>query len=284
MFYGRCICDVAEIFLLLSYHCYQQRHTGLAMNSMMTLHAVIRMDPRYWLPLLALVSLSSSQCDLTPSQGQMTGRVTGISCLEYSYAAMTFLQCALKCYRQAQCRVAYLKCENSSCICVLCPGVEEIDFSVGYETFFLKGRVLAKNATIPPDQRETIPGGLSVGQVIVAKLVLASEYTALRFDLPNGDIAFAMSIRVGYSPVIRNTFRNGQWGLQESSKPHFNFTSGQEVEIVCIITQVGYKVYIDKILFFTYQHRLQINLATIQYVVIDAGGTSGHCKSLLLVI
>ena len=133
MFYGECICDVNELFSRLSYLCHQQRLTDLAMISVMTLHAVRRMtlhavrrmtlhavrrmtlhavrrmtlhavrrmDLRYWLPFLALVSLSSSQCDLTPSEGQMTRRVTGISCLEYSYVAITFFQCALNCYPQA---------------------------------------------------------------------------------------------------------------------------------------------------------------------------------------
>ena len=92
-------------------------------------------------------SLSSSLFDLTPSQDQMTGRITGISCLEY--ADMTFAQCALCCYPLALCRVAYLKCESSSCFCVLCAGVEEIDFSVVDEKFFLNGRVLEKNLAIP---------------------------------------------------------------------------------------------------------------------------------------
>ena len=95
-----------------------------------------------------------------------------------------------------------------------------------------------------------------MGQVLVAKLVLASRFTGLHVDLSNGDIAFVMSFWIWSRDVVKNTIINGSLGLEEFLKPHFNFTPGQEVEIVCIITQVGYTVYIDKILFFIYHHRL----------------------------
>ena len=256
------------------------------MKSVMIAHAVRKTDLRYWLPLLAMVSVSSSQCNLTMSQGQMTGRVTGISCLEYSYPDVTFAQCTLHCYPQAQCRVAYLKCQNSSCFCVLCPGVEDIDFSVDDEEFFLKGRSLAENVAIPipPGKTVSIPGGLFAGQLIVAKVVLASSYTAFYFNHSNGDVALLMSIRLYSHLLVRNSKINGHWGPEEISSPHFNFAPGQEIEVMYIITQAEYKVYIDKLLFFTYQHRLHVNLASIEFFLISGGGTGGNCKSLFVII
>ena len=256
------------------------------MKSLLTLHAVRKMDIRFCLPLLLMVSLSSSECDLTPSPGQMTGRVTGMTCLEYAYANVTFFQCALQCYLQAQCRVAYQKCESYSCFCVFCSGVEEIDFGVVDEKFFLKGRVLAKNVAIPPGQNVSMPGGLFVGQVIVAKVALTSGWTILFFELPNSDILFTMSIRMQTRSVVRNSYINGRWGSEERSKPHFNFAPGQEVEVVYIIRQSEYNVYIDKVPFFTFKHRVHDNLAAVQFYHIGGGGTEtgGNCKSLFVII
>ena len=254
------------------------------MKSVMTLHAVRTTELMYWLPLLAMVSLSSSQCVLTPSKGQMTGRVTGISCLEYSYPDVTFAQCALYCYLEAQCRVAYLKCESPSCFCVLCPAVEEIDFSVVDEKFFLKGRVLVKNVSfLSPSQEISIPVELFVGQVIVAKIVLPSYKINLYFTLPNGDIPLMTSFRMQTRAIVRNSATNGHWGTEERSIPHFNFSPGQEVEVVCIITQAVYRVYIDKREFFTYQHRVQTDLASIHSLGLSSSGTSGECKSLFVI-
>ena len=135
--------------------------------------------------------------------------------MEYSYAAINFLQCALKCYPQAQCRAAYPKCENSICFCVLCLGVEIIDFSVVDEKLFLEGRVMAKNATMSPDQKETIPGGLSVGQIIVAKVVMTSGITFSKCNLPNGDVTLSVSIWIRSRFIVSNSKINGHWARGE---------------------------------------------------------------------
>ena len=248
----------------------------------MTLHTVRRMDFWFWLPLLVAVSLCSDQCDLTPGPGPTTGRVTGISCQKFDN--MTVGQCVLQCLAWTECRVAYVECGGSVCVCVLCRGAHAIDFSIAGETFYLKGRVLAaENMAIPPARTVSIPGGLSVGQVFVARVSLTSDRTYLLFLTPADIYAFVVEFRMYTRAIVRNTRFQWGWSYEERSKPHFNFAAGQEIEIVIIVRQADYMVYIDKVPFFTFKHRYT-DLESIQTFESSGIGAGGNFKSFFLTI
>ena len=91
----------------------------------------------------------------------MTGRIQGISCTNLSQFSLTAGQCILRCYYLDQCRVAFVQCQDLGCTCTMCQGVLAIDFTQLDQKFYLKGRVLGENVTIPPYRRWDIPGWAS---------------------------------------------------------------------------------------------------------------------------
>ena len=47
---------------------------------------------------------------------------------------------------------------------------------------------------------------------------------------------------------------NETWGPKEIGAPHFNFQSGQEVDVLYVVTAQGYDLYIDRVLFKRFAH------------------------------
>ena len=229
----------------------------------------------YWLSLLATVSLiSSQQCDMTPTPTQMVGKIQGISCINFSNFSWAAGQCILHCYHLNKCRVAFLQCQDLECACILCQGVHAIDFTKVDKKFYLKGQVLGENLSLPPYRRWNIPdGNLEVGQVIIARVVLATTNTKLFLTYLNLDIALFIQIKVGSRTVARSTRINWQFSPQETEVPYFNFTVGQEIEVVYVIRSDEYWVYFDKTIFFTYHH--QISLEAVVFFEATAIGSMG---------
>ncbi|GFR85188.1 hypothetical protein ElyMa_000690000 [Elysia marginata] len=151
----------------------------------------------FFLSLLATQSVNASQCDLSPRPGQMPGGVIGISCTNLSLADMTIGQCALQCHSLDNCRVSYMTCEESICQCFLCQGVHKILFNRPSDTLQLNGNMVATNKPLPPNRKWSIPGGgLSVGRVIMIRLILSSEKTALYLAGSGTDVALVIRFNV----------------------------------------------------------------------------------------
>ncbi|KAK3726245.1 hypothetical protein RRG08_033409 [Elysia crispata] len=249
----------------------------MALSSFQLYDAARGLHSRSWVPLLATFSLISAQCDLTAGPGQMSGEVTATSCVEYIAVDMTVGRCALLCHFQVECFVAYTNSDDGVFRCILCEGVEAIDFTAVHENFYLGGRVLLENHGSVPSHRLSLAGGLSVGQVMVVKFVMWSDRTFFLLIQTNGHYAMLVEFRLYSRAIVRNS-KLGWWGHEERSKPHFNFVAGQEVEIVYIVRQNDYMIYIDKLPFFTFQHRVT-DLESIQYFEFAGSGSGGNLKS-----
>ncbi|GFR62415.1 galectin [Elysia marginata] len=234
-----------------------------------------------WLPMLATVTLISGQCDVTPSAG-IAGQVSGTVCLEYQLSTnMTAIKCILQCFLEEECRVAYIDSDGGLTRCVKCQGIQSIEFtSAVHEKFYLHGEVLTENLVTAPQQKLFIAGGLAVGQVVILKGVLWSQRTFILFTLTNNNYAFLIEFRLYSAAIVRNA-KFGYWGHEERSKPHFNFTAGQEVEIVCIVGQEEYVVFMDKLFFFTFRHRT-LDLGAINYLEYAGTGTAGSLSSFFI--
>ncbi|GFR77041.1 galectin [Elysia marginata] len=234
------------------------------------------------LPLLATVSVIASQCDLSPRPGQMTGEVTGITCANFSLADTTIGQCVLQCHIRDDCRVAYQSCEESSCDCVLCHGVHAIDFTRHDTTFYLKGSTVVTDAAVPPYQKWSIPGGgLSVGRVIRVRTVLSSKKLNLILAQSNRDIALLIITDLTSQTVLRQNRVGSRYGHAENNVPYFNFTAGQEVEVVVIVREDKYLVYFDSLEFFSFAHR-NSDLETIVFFEVNGSGSMGRIQSLYI--
>ncbi|GFO46546.1 galectin [Plakobranchus ocellatus] len=234
-----------------------------------------RMYLRYWLPLILTLSLTSGECDLTPRYDSVVpGNVTGISCQEDHTPNMTSSRCVLLCHAALGCRAAVAVCSSSACFCTHCADIFNIDFeAVGVESH-LKGRIFAEYLAFPPGRLIPIPNGLSVGQVIRVRVKLASYSTRLLLlTQENANIAFSMAFRFYSKSIVRNSYIKG-WGPEERSKPHFNFSPGQEIEVLYIVKSTEYVVYINSENFFAFEHRVH-DLHSIKNIQIDSMNSAG---------
>ncbi|RUS76280.1 hypothetical protein EGW08_015952 [Elysia chlorotica] len=228
--------------------------------------------------LLANLYIISSQCDLAIGPGQITGKVTATSCVEVLVADFSVGQCYLLCHYRIECHVAYTDTTNGVFRCVLCREVEAIDYTAAPEHFFLRGKVLFENHGAVSSEIVSLPGGLSVGQVIVVQFVMGSDRTFLLMVQTEDHYPFLVEFRISSSDIVRNA-KFGSWGYEERSKPHFNFSAGQLVEIVYIVRHADYMVYIDRFPFFTFQHRTA-DLQSIQKF--ELTGTATNLKSIAI--
>ncbi|GFR67861.1 galectin [Elysia marginata] len=211
----------------------------------------------FWLPLLALISIITGQCNFSNQPFQMTGEVTGIACTNFSLSDMTTGQCVLYCHFRNDCQVAYQSCEAPGCLCVLCQGSHAIDFTRLDRKFYLKGNMVTTDPAVPPYRKWTLPGGgLKVGRVFIIRLLLSSQSITLHLVDPN-IVGFPFYIRIDVIDrrIVRNSKKGKKYGNQESAIPYFNFTGGQEIELTCVVRKDEYLVYIDQYEFFTFTHR-----------------------------
>ncbi|GFO46535.1 galectin [Plakobranchus ocellatus] len=163
---------------------------------------------------------------------------------------MTSSRCALRCHAALDCRAAIAVCSSSACFCIHCADIFNNDFAaIGVESH-LKGRIFAEYLAFPPDRQISIPNGLSVGQVLRVKVKLASDSTSLKLlSQENAFTAFLIDFRFYAKSIVRNSNIQG-WGLEERYKPHFNFSPGQEIDVLYIVRSTEYVVYIDSAQFF----------------------------------
>ena len=73
--------------------------------------------------------------------------------------------------------------------------------------------------------------------------------------LNSDDIAFHFNPRFNQDVVVRNTFRNGEWGPEERDGG-FPFTAGEEFSLIFVCQDYGYEVAVNGDHFTTYLHRL----------------------------
>ena len=200
----------------------------------------------------------------------MTGQVTAISCSTLPYSTWSAGECVVQCYIQDECRVAFRNCTDSKCGCDLCQGVQAIDFTKD-DTFFLNGLVLAQNVNVPPFTYWLLPGGLSIGQVIRVRVVLAAHQTRLALTHSNGDLALNMHIKFNPNSVTRHSRTNNVRSHSEEYVPFFNFTVEQDIEIVYLVEPDKFVVYFERAEFFSYEYRTT-DLESIEKFSVNAAG------------
>ncbi|KAK3773655.1 hypothetical protein RRG08_001385 [Elysia crispata] len=236
----------------------------------------------YWLPFLVTAPLLSNQCDFSPIPGHtMRGIFEGFSCSKFSSTNATLVQCALQCYKfsPSQCRFTRQICFGSICRCFACGGAEAIEFRSDHEPFYLRGNLLVTDATVPPYGQWSIPDGLKKGRVIQVKCVLPTMRVNFILACEHSDIAFVLEINVNARRIKRNSRINGTFGSEETKVPFFNFTAGEELEVVYIVRHADYFVYINQVSFFTFSHRVQ-DIEKIKHFEVNGGGTGGLIKSV----
>ncbi|GFO08581.1 galectin [Plakobranchus ocellatus] len=222
------------------------------------------------LVLLATFSVIWATCDVTPHNfRRWRGSVKGGDCQTLGTPGLTYLLCVEKCSKTPDCKALTHACNLLACLCIYCNYVEDLLFSDNAVTFiYMKDKLLAQN--MDSSNRVSLPlnEGLSVGQVIRAMLRLGSEFTGFLLVTSQEDFALLIGFRVSFGEIVRNSKIGGQWGDEEFNIPHFNFTAGQEVEIICIVQDRGYLVYIDTVQFFDFRHRYS-DLSSIAYVWVE---------------
>ncbi|GFR85186.1 hypothetical protein ElyMa_000689900 [Elysia marginata] len=156
--------------------------------------------------LLVKVTVNTNQCDLSPRLDPLVGEVNGTTCTTWSSDDVTIAHCVLQCHILADCRVAYQSCEGRSCHCVLCRGVDAIDFARLDKQFYLKGTEVAADVTFPPDLNWDLPGGgLSVGRVIRVRVVLPKERLDLVLSDSHSNNAFVIRMNMFTKGIRRNS-------------------------------------------------------------------------------
>ncbi|GFR75207.1 galectin [Elysia marginata] len=66
------------------------------------------------------------------------------------------------------------------------------------------------------------------------------------------------AIRFNERSVVSNSFI-GYWGGENRYTPHFNFQQGQELNVFCVVNSQRYELYLDRVMFKQFPHRLPID-------------------------
>ncbi|GFR99221.1 hypothetical protein ElyMa_004522400 [Elysia marginata] len=181
-----------------------------------------------WVCVLCVLATVSAavyrDCDLHSHQPNFTvGRVSGTACQELSSPYMTRAQCTLLCLHRNRkrgpdrCVGFSFSCSSdvTDCLCEVCEGLADIDFSAANSSLYLQTKLLADNLTIPPLRNIPMADGLAVGMFIRVALRTMSRRTMLYLMIPPQTVTFAIDIRSQQSQVVRNAFLNGAWGPEE---------------------------------------------------------------------
>ncbi|GFR62408.1 galectin [Elysia marginata] len=239
----------------------------------------------FCLLLLTSAPLVSGSCSLSPPTLMRTfpGRVTGRTCEDVSWPNITTAQCVMHCLSRQECTLVSIECEAGPCRCSVCQGVEDIDDANSTSPpteVYLIGTEMETNWTVPPLHTLLLPSTVVVGQVFRFLLNLPTTSISLKLAI-GGQLAFLLEFRVISSKIVRNTLLNNSWGDREEEIPYYDFPADSEVEVIYIVRSQDYKVYVNSVFFFTFQHR-EPDLTLINRFEIDGIGDFGIMKSLFV--
>ncbi|GFR67864.1 endonuclease domain of the non-LTR retrotransposon LINE-1 [Elysia marginata] len=229
--------------------------------------------------------LVSESCSLSPPTLMRTfpGRVTGRTCEDVSWPNITTPQGVMHCLSRQECTLVSIECEAGPCRCSVCQGVEDIDDANSTSPpteVYLIGTEMGTNWTVPPVHRLLLPSTVVAGQVFRFLLNLPTTYMYLKLAI-GAQEAFLLAFHVNGSRIIRNTFLNNRWGDVEDDIPYYDFPANSEVEVIYIVRSQDYKVYVNTVFFFTFQHR-EPDLTLINRFETSGRGDFGMMKSLFV--
>ncbi|GFR83018.1 hypothetical protein ElyMa_002378200 [Elysia marginata] len=160
-------------------------------------------------------------------------------------------KCSILCGSLPNCKLVYnVSCSlEEHCTCSYCSQLLDVDFSLSNFQFYLHVQKIAENVTLVQ-----LPGGVAIGQPLMMKVTLLSPFTTLKFFAVDRDQPFMVQILFNSKEIIATSYLNQTWGPRETSKPHFNFSHGQEVSVLYVVTSKGYDFYIDQVLFKQFDH------------------------------
>ncbi|GFR67872.1 galectin [Elysia marginata] len=238
-----------------------------------------------WLFLLTSPPLVSASCSLSPPtlMRKFPGRVTGRTCDDVSWSNITRAQCVMHCLSRQECTLVSIECEAGPCRFSVCQGVEDIDDANSTSPLseaYLIGSDIKKNWTVPPVLMVLLPSTVVVGQVFRFLLNLPTTYMSLKVAI-GAQAPFLLTFNVSSSRIIRNTFLNNSWGDKEEEIPYYDFPANSEVEVIYIVRSQDYKVYVNSVFFFTFQHR-EPDLTLINRFETYGRGDFGIMKSLFV--
>ncbi|RUS69408.1 hypothetical protein EGW08_022832 [Elysia chlorotica] len=201
------------------------------------------------------------------------GRVLPLDCETFPALDVTATPCVLRCAQLENCTVASVACENQSCRCSLCQGLQDIgEFPVTGTSpadVYILGRVLFSGASAPSKMTIPLAAPVRSGQLFQFKFRLPTDKFVLKL---RGDdsILFKQDVRFDDSKLLRNSFLNGEWGEKEIT-PFTGMKENQEMDVVYVVTPVEFKVYFDWVFVFSFQHR-DPDIASIKTVELSATG------------
>ncbi|XDV21752.1 hypothetical protein PO909_026776 [Leuciscus waleckii] len=115
-----------------------------------------------------------------------------------------------------------------------------------------------------------IRGGLQPGKAIIIQGIIDTQAFELNLHHKLG-IAFHYKILFDQNVVVRNTFENGGWGMEERSGP-MPFRRGEQVLVTIFCHRDHYKVFVNGEETHTYKHRFT------KLEEIDVWGVSGDIQ------
>ncbi|GFS14395.1 galectin [Elysia marginata] len=238
-----------------------------------------------WLFVLTPAPLLVNTCNLSPPTliNRLPGRVTGLACQDLSGTITTTAQCVIHCLSQEGCSMVRIDCGGGRCRCSVCQGVEDIEdvtSATPLAEFYLLGSILLSNWTVPPAKYVHLPVPIVTGHVFRFVLNLGTKRSSIELMI-GSQIAFYLQFRLNTGGIIRTWLLNNKWGQNEYEVPHKNFSPNSEVELIYIVSPVDYKVYVNSVFFFTFQHR-EPNLSRIDKIKFAAEGDSGRLKSFFM--
>ncbi|XP_043998613.1 galectin-3b [Gambusia affinis] len=122
-----------------------------------------------------------------------------------------------------------------------------------------------KNFAVPYEEK--LPGGLFDKLLITIKGTVKPNAEMFTVNLSAGkdDLAFHFNPRFneyGRKVIVRNSFLDKKWGVEERDAKQFPFVPGQPFELKILCTNTEFKVAVNNSHILEYRHRLT-NLSSI---------------------
>ncbi|KAM4697097.1 galectin-4-like [Rhinophrynus dorsalis] len=125
------------------------------------------------------------------------------------------------------------------------------------------------NPTVPFSTM--IPGGMIPKRTVVVKGLLNSNAKTCLINFKvgfSGDVAMHINPRLNKHTVIRNSFVNGAWGEEETELTKNPFKQGEYFDLSVRSGERRFKVYVNGVHCFNYEHRLH-NLQQVDTLVVE---------------
>ena len=215
---------------------------------------------------------SSETCPaVTKYLRQYTGSAVGDFCKTHN---SDVTGCALQCAARPLCKLVKLDfCPSNGgvCRCKYCDRLTSVNFTVQSNEFYLQNEEIAADAV-----EVSLSGGLVEGQPLLLKVKLFQEQVTLSFGTARGDSGFRTRFYFLSMSVHSYLLQEGEETLEDDNSPDFNFTHGQEISMLYIVTRNYYDLYIDQVFF----HKIRAMVSLTEIISIDISSPNNTSKIL----